>query len=207
MNQGKLFYLMGASGAGKDSLINYARHKLNDPAHFKFVRRRITRPTDPNDNNNDDYLSPAEFRRQQIDGNFALSWERHGIFYGITNEINVWIKTGSHVVINGSRHHYPTARTTYPNLYAIWITADPAILEQRLQKRGRETPDKIKERMASATSFTLPHPDSDRKSSIIENNGSLVDAGELFLKILLQKAVTHPNNKHDGNILKPISYR
>ena len=182
VNQGKLFYLMGASGAGKDSLINYARQHLNDPARFKFVRRQITRPTKPGDNNNDDYLSPAEFERQNAAGDFAMSWERHGTRYGITNEINFWLKAGLHVIINGSRHHYPTARKTYPDLYAIWITANPEILWQRLQKRKRETPDKIKERMASATSFTLPNSSS--KYSIIENNGPLIEAGEQFLRIL-----------------------
>jgi len=186
MSQGKLFYLMGASGAGKDSLINYARQHLNDPTRFKFIRRRITRPSNPADSNNDDYISPAEFERQQAAGSFALIWERHGICYGISTEIDTWLKTGIHVIINGSRHHYPTARETYPDLCAIWITADSAILEQRLLKRGRETPDKIKERMLSATSFTLPQPDSDHKSSIIENNGPLNEAGEQFVRLLLQ---------------------
>jgi hypothetical protein len=38
--------------------------------------------------------------------------------------------------------------------------------------------------MASTTSFTLPQPDSDHKLSIIENNGPLTKAGDLFLKIL-----------------------
>jgi len=115
-----------------------------------------------------------------------LSWKRHGIRYGITSEINIWLKTGLNVIINGSRHHYPIARKTYPDLYAIWITADPAILAQRLLKRGRETPDKIEERMQSADKFSPPELNSDNSSSIIENNGSLVEAGDLFLKILLQ---------------------
>jgi ribose 1,5-bisphosphokinase len=186
VNPGKLFYLMGASGAGKDSLINYARHHLSDPTRFKFVRRQITRPTHSNDNNNDDYLSPAEFERQQVAGNFAMSWERNGINYGITSGINSWLKTGAHVIINGSRHHYPTARKTYPDLYAIWITANSTILRQRLQKRGRETPEKINERMQSADRFRPPELNSDDKFSIIENNGPLVEAGEQFLQILLQ---------------------
>ncbi len=185
MNQGKLFYLMGASGAGKDSLINYARQHLNDPARFKFVRRRITRPTHPNDNNNDDYLSPAEFEHQKAAGNFVLNWKRHGIHYGITSKIDIWLKEDHQVIINGSRHHYATALRTYPELYAIWITANPGILKQRLQKRGRETPDKIEERMQTAVSFTIPKSTSSNKISIIENNGSLNEAGDQFVHLLL----------------------
>jgi ribose 1,5-bisphosphokinase len=186
MNQGQLFYLMGASGAGKDSLINYARQHLNNPARFKFVQRQITRPAKPGDNNNDDYLSPTEFERQQTAGNFAMIWKRHGIFYGITNTINDWLQEGKHVIINGSRHHYPDALRTYPELHAIWVTANQDTLRQRLLKRGRESADKIAERMQSADKFSPPELNSDNRSSIIENNGPLVEAGDLFLKILLQ---------------------
>ena len=186
MNQGQLFYLMGPSGAGKDSLINYARQHLNDPVRFKFVRRLVTRPTNPGDNNNDDNLSPGEFERQQAADNFALNWKRHGIRYGIPTEINAWIKTGIHVIINGSRHHYPIARKTYPDLHAVWITADPAILKQRLLKRGRETLEKINERMQSADKFSPPEPTFNHKASIIKNNGSLNEAGEQFVQLLSQ---------------------
>lgn len=184
MNRGQLFYLMGPSGAGKDSLIDYARQHISDQDRFKFVRRQITRPAIPDYNSHDNYLSHSEFERQQAGGNFAMSWKRHGIFYGITYEINSWLKAGKHIVINGSRHHYPEALKSYPELYAIWINAEPDTLRQRLQKRGRETPDKIEERMQSVSMFNLPDPNSSGNFSIIENNGPLAKAGELFLKIL-----------------------
>jgi len=186
MSQGQLFYLMGASGAGKDSLINYARHHLNDPTHLKFVRRQITRPTKPGDSNNDDYISPAEFERQQTSRNFVLDWKRHGIRYGITSKIDLWLREDCQVIINGSRHYYETALKTYPELHAIWITANPVNLRYRLQKRGRETPAKIEERMQATVSFSLPKITANNKISIIENNGSLNEAGEQFVRLLLQ---------------------
>ena len=184
MNQGQLFYLMGASGAGKDSLIEYACQHLDDPARFRFVRRRITRPPDPEKLNHDEYITPDEFKNQLKNGNFALNWKRHKICYGITAEINTWLKTGIHVVINGSRHHYPIALKTYPDLYAIWITASPSILQQRLQDRGRESKNEISERMQTANQFNPPAADSGNKFLVIDNNGPLTNAGEEFLKVL-----------------------
>ena len=184
MNPGQLFYLMGASGAGKDSLINYARRNLKRPEQFRFVCRLVTRPPVPNKHSHDDYLTPAEFKSQLKNGNFALSWERHKICYGITAEINTWLKTGIHVVINGSRHHYPIALKTYPDLYAIWITANPSILQQRLQDRGRESKNEISERMQTANQFSPPKSDSGNKFLVIDNNGPLTSAGEKFLKVL-----------------------
>ncbi len=184
MKPGQLFYLMGASGAGKDSLIDYARRNLKKPEQFRFVRRRVTRPPAPGRRNHDDYLTPAEFKRQQENGEFALSWERHNICYGITAEINTWLKTGIHVVINGSRQNFPIALKTYPDLYAIWISAKPASLRKRLQNRGRESGNEINERMRSAREFSPPQSDTGAKFLVIDNNGPLTSAGERFLEVL-----------------------
>ncbi len=41
---GRLFYVVGASGAGKDSLIEYARNALGSRDAVVFAHRYITRP-------------------------------------------------------------------------------------------------------------------------------------------------------------------
>ena len=45
MASGNFFFVVGPSGAGKDSLIDGARQQL-DPAQFIFAKRTITRPAD-----------------------------------------------------------------------------------------------------------------------------------------------------------------
>ena len=42
----RLFYLVGASGSGKDSLLGYARGKLAGAPDVLFAHRYITRPAD-----------------------------------------------------------------------------------------------------------------------------------------------------------------
>ena len=184
INLGQLFYLMGASGAGKDSLIDYAEHHLTKPDMIRFVHRHITRKGNLSNNNRDYYILKDEFELLRETGHFAMNWERHGICYGITHKIDSWLRAGKNVVINGSRQHYNQARQDYPELHAIWVTADQPVLWQRLQKRGRETSEKISERMQAADKFGLSQANSGDKFSIIDNNGLLQIAGEKFLNIL-----------------------
>ena len=71
---GTLFYVVGASGAGKDSLLAYARAALGGGAPVFFAHRYITRPAEAGGENHV-ALSKAEFAQMQALDLFALSWE------------------------------------------------------------------------------------------------------------------------------------
>jgi ribose 1,5-bisphosphokinase len=144
--QGRLIYLMGPSGSGKDSLLHAARAPLE--AHgCRFARRVITRSAE---SVGEDALgvTPAEFERLEGEGAFALSWHANGLAYGIPREIDDWLSAGHDVLINGSRGHLEAARQRYPQLLAILLQVDEAVLRQRLLARGRETPEQIEQRLA-----------------------------------------------------------
>ena len=144
--QGRLIYLMGPSGSGKDSLLQAARAPLE--AHgCRFARRVITRSAE---SVGEDALgvTPAEFERLEGEGAFALSWRANGLAYGIPREIDDWLSAGQDVLINGSRGHLEAARQRYPNLLAVLLQVDEAVLRQRLLARGRETPEQIEQRLA-----------------------------------------------------------
>ena len=99
--QGRLIYLMGPSGSGKDSLLHAARAPLE--AHgCRFARRVITRSAE---SVGEDALgvTPDEFERLQGEGAFALSWHANGLAYGIPREIDDWLSAGQDVLINGSK--------------------------------------------------------------------------------------------------------
>ncbi|RRW33112.1 phosphonate metabolism protein/1,5-bisphosphokinase (PRPP-forming) PhnN [Ectopseudomonas oleovorans] len=149
--QGRLIYLMGPSGSGKDSLLHAARAPLE--AHgCRFARRVITRSAE---SVGEDALgvTPDEFERLQGEGAFALSWHANGLAYGIPREIDDWLSAGQDVLINGSRGHLEVARQRYPQLLAILLQVDEAVLRQRLLARGRETPEQIEQRLARSRSF------------------------------------------------------
>lgn len=142
---GKLIYLMGPSGAGKDSLIDTARPALQT-AGVLVARRIITRSAE-SAGERAESLSLAEFAERARAGGFALHWEANGLSYGISAEIDTALQQGQHVLVNGSRAYLPAARQRYPGLIPIMVTVAPAILRERLLKRGRESLEDIERRL------------------------------------------------------------
>ena len=143
---GKLFYIIGASGAGKDTLMTYARNQLNGSKNVAFAHRYITR--DPfAGNENHVHLTTEEFKARREAGFFALHWESHDNCYGIGIEINNWLQLGYNVVVNGSREYLPIARELYPEIITVLIAASEEVLINRLNNRGRENAAQITERI------------------------------------------------------------
>ena len=85
---GNLFVIVGASGVGKDTLLNEIKRKL---IHFHFVRRYITRNLDET---NEDHIpiSSSDFQKKAKDGFFAITWEAHCLSYGIPKDIDDELK-------------------------------------------------------------------------------------------------------------------
>jgi ribose 1,5-bisphosphokinase len=179
--RGRLVYVIGPSGAGKDSIISYARRILGgDGARHVFPRRHITRPADGGSEDHETVTQDA-FDRQCRAGQFALHWSANGLCYGIGNEIDRWMQAGRHVVINGSRAHLPEAARLYPHLVPVLITIDPSVLRGRLMARGREDADQIKDRLRRAAELgRIDHP----ALRTIANNGALDEAGEALVALL-----------------------
>lgn len=176
-----LFYLIGASGSGKDSLLRYARTYMPDNAAIVFSHRYITRQANAGGENHV-ALNENEFLFRQQKQCFAMSWYSHNTHYGIGIEINQWLAKGLNVVVNGSRAYLEEARINYPGLQPILISVYPEILRQRLEQRGRESKDEIERRLRQA--HRLEQQLSHTKLIKIYNNGSLKEAGEQFISIL-----------------------
>lgn len=176
---GHLVYIIGPSGAGKDSIIAYARERLGAERHV-FARRHITRPPE---SGGEDHIaiSPIDFERYCAAGRFALSWRGNGHGYGVGTEVDLWLESGRHVVLNGSRGYLSTAAARYQSLLPVLIAIDPAVLRQRLSARGRESADEIEARIQRAAALdVIDHPGL----AVIANNGPLAEAGEAFLALL-----------------------
>ncbi|WP_148717090.1 phosphonate metabolism protein/1,5-bisphosphokinase (PRPP-forming) PhnN [Chitinolyticbacter meiyuanensis] len=175
---GRLIMVVGPSGAGKDSVIGYARQALGCNRTVRFARRYITRPATAG---GEDHFAMAdcEFQDWLEHGRFALAWDSHGLHYGIGTEIDAWLAGGLTVVVNGSRAHLAEAQQRYPELEVVLISASPATLATRLAARGRESADEITARLAREA----PLP-STLHISRIANDGALTDAGEALLRLL-----------------------
>lgn len=176
---GQLFYLIGPSGAGKDSLIRYARGRIAD-ASVLFAHRYITRPADAGGENHV-AVTPEEFARLRSAGAFALDWCGNGLAYGIGIEIGTWLTAGMNVVVNGSRAYLGEAIRRYPTLCPVLIEVSDQVLAERLLVRGRETPAAIDERLArNRTLSNLEHAEL----MVIRNDGPLADAGDALIDLI-----------------------
>lgn len=175
---GTFVAVVGPSGAGKDSLIGYARERLAGDPGFVFVRRIVTREADAALEDHDSW-TPDRFARAEAEGLFALSWQAHGLGYGLPGEIDVNIAAGRVVVANISRRSVDDARARFANCRIISVTAPREVLAERLAARGRESLSEVEARLERPD-----RPISGTEICEIENAGRLSDAGDVFIQIL-----------------------
>lgn len=182
-----LFYLIGASGSGKDSLIRAvrARSGRQDPVRLLFAHRYITRPRDPSGSEDHLPVSPAEFAAMRAADLFALHWESHGLGYGVGREILSWLNAGFDVAVNGSREYLPEATRRVPNLRPVLVKADPEALKVRLTARGRETEDSIQERLQRAAALDAATLRDWPDIAVVDNSGLLESAVRTLERLLL----------------------
>ena len=119
---GRLIYLIGPSGSGKDSLLDAARSRLAERG-CRIVRRVITRSAEALGEAAQG-VSAEQFVAMQAEGAFALSWQANGLSYGIPKEIGAWMAAGTDVLVNGSRAHLAQARERYPTLLVVLLSVD-----------------------------------------------------------------------------------
>lgn len=140
--RGRLIYMMGPSGVGKDTILQGVASAMGERAWV--APRTCTRQQESTDH----AMTQEAFDRLEEADGFALSWRAHGWCYGIGREIETRMEEGLDVFVNGSRAYLPTARRRYPGLVAVLLTADPAALQARLLARGRESITAIESRLA-----------------------------------------------------------
>ncbi len=141
---GKLIWLVGPSGSGKDSLLAALRQR--EHPQLLVAHRYITRPFNAGSENHI-ALSEHEFFTRAEQHLFALSWHANNTYYGIGVEIDLWLHAGFDVVANGSRAHLALARERYGEvLVPICLAVSPPVLRQRLEQRGRENALEIAQR-------------------------------------------------------------
>ncbi len=82
MSLAPLILVVGPSGAGKDALIDGARQRLTATGAFYLTRRVVTRPLSAGGEDHES-VTAERFREMQAAGAFLLSWNAHGLAYGI----------------------------------------------------------------------------------------------------------------------------
>ncbi|MHA1108934.1 MAG: phosphonate metabolism protein/1,5-bisphosphokinase (PRPP-forming) PhnN [Alphaproteobacteria bacterium] len=171
--------IVGASGAGKDTLIDGARAALADSPEFVFARRVITRPAG---SAGEDHRAATEkeFRIREQAGDFMITWRAHGLCYGLEKSLEDDLAHGRKVVANVSRAVLAELAARFPSCSIVEITAAPKILAERLARRGRESAADIAERLARESAEYPPGA----KHITLSNDRSAEDGVARLLAIL-----------------------
>jgi ribose 1,5-bisphosphokinase len=116
---GRLIAVVGPSGVGKDSVM--AALVAAAPG-IAPVRRVITRPEEAG---GEDFEGVTEqtFAARERQGAFALSWQAHGLSYGIPRPVEAVLAQGRDAVVNLSRAVLPEAAARFPGLVVFQLTA------------------------------------------------------------------------------------
>jgi phosphonate metabolism protein PhnN/1,5-bisphosphokinase (PRPP-forming) len=177
-----LILVVGPSGAGKDTLLDAARARLEGDARFRFARRVITRPVQPGGEQHE-AVSHEEFAARR----FVLQWNAHGVSYGIPDDVDRDLETGRAVVASVSRTVITDAAERYRPVRVIEVTAPPEVLAERLAARGRESTDDIAQRLAR----TVPLPGTVSIETVM-NDASREEGAARFLAALSRAVQAAP---------------
>jgi len=182
--QGTMIAVVGPSGAGKDSLIDFARRHLVNETNIGFVRRFITRDADAGSEDHH-AVTQAQFEAMRDAGRFAVHWGAHDLYYGIPAETRDQLANGKTLIANGSRPALPEFQKAYANLLVVTVTAAPEIIAERLKSRGREDDAAISKRLARSQEQAWS---IGCRAIEIDNSGTLETAGNEFVRVILQTA-------------------
>ncbi len=179
----RLILVVGASGAGKDSLIRGARAALAGREDVVFPRRVITRPADASGTEDHEPCDAAAFQQRLAAGEFALHWMANGLSYGVPVHIERDLKAGRAVVVNVSRGIVPAAEHRFPGLCVCVVSAPAALRAARLHERGRESIEDVTARLHRADAF----PVTAREMREICNDGPLAVGVGALVDIILAR--------------------
>lgn len=151
MIKGKIFVISGPSGVGKGTIVEAL---LKNPAlNFYWAKSYTTRPPRESDKAEDHYIfvDEKQFKTLENSGEIIESNFYNGYFYGSSkSEIDKAILQGKNVLkeveVNGGMAY----KKLYPDAVLIFVKADLEDIKNRLQKRGQNTVEEIKARLATA---------------------------------------------------------
>jgi guanylate kinase len=150
-SSGSIFMVVAPSGAGKSTLVNAL---LTKEPTVKLSISTTTRPPRQGEQNGREYFftSEEDFLARRESGEFLESAEVHDNYYGTSRSmIAEQIKAGTDVLLEIDWQGAQQIRKQFPEAIGIFILP-PSIeaLEERLKKRGLDSPQVITRRMVAA---------------------------------------------------------
>ncbi|GHV11776.1 guanylate kinase [Bacteroidia bacterium] len=154
--KGKLVILSAPSGSGKSTLIQHILEKEGLPLQFSVSA--TSRPARGNEQDGVEYyfLTPEIFKEKIIAGHF-LEYEEvyHDRFYGtLKSEVEKQLEQGKNIIFDVDVAGGLNIKKLYGDDALLIFIQPPSIaeLQKRLEKRGTDSPEVIRDRVNKAAS-------------------------------------------------------
>jgi guanylate kinase len=149
---GKVFVITGPSGVGKGTLIEQLIERIPE---LELSISATTREPRPGEVDGRDYhfLTPEEFRRRLEAGDFLEHASYSGNYYGtLRSEVEGRLSEGGSVVLEIEVQGARQVRDALGDDAVLIFIAPPdeAVLRERLEGRGTDSPEAIEQRLRTA---------------------------------------------------------
>lgn len=188
-NMAKVIIFSAPSGSGKSTIINYLMAQ-NLNLHFSISA--TSRPPRGTEKNGVEYffLSPEEFKTLIAKGEF-LEYEEvyKDRFYGtLKSQVDAQLERGENVVCDVDVLGGQNIKAYYGDKALGLFIQPPSIevLKQRLESRGTDAPEVIKDRLARAE-FELSYADKFDKVVVNDNLEDAQSEALSLIKTFLEK--------------------
>lgn len=188
-NMAKVIIFSAPSGSGKSTIINYLMAQ-NLNLHFSISA--TSRPPRGTEKNGVEYffLSPEEFKKLIAKGEF-LEYEEvyKDRFYGtLKSQVDAQLERGENVVCDVDVLGGQNIKAYYGDKALSLFIQPPSIevLKQRLESRGTDAPEVIKDRLARAE-FELSYADKFDKVVVNDNLEDAQSEALSLIKTFLEK--------------------
>lgn len=188
-NMAKVIIFSAPSGSGKSTIINYLMAQ-NLNLHFSISA--TSRPPRGTEKNGVEYffLSPEEFKTLIAKGDF-LEYEEvyKDRFYGtLKSQVDAQLERGENVVCDVDVLGGQNIKAYYGDKALSLFIQPPSIevLKQRLESRGTDAPEVIKDRLARAE-FELSYADKFDKVVVNDNLEDAQSEALSLIKNFLEK--------------------
>lgn len=188
-NMAKVIIFSAPSGSGKSTIINYLMAQ-NLNLHFSISA--TSRPPRGTEKNGVEYffLSPEEFKTLIAKGKF-LEYEEvyKDRFYGtLKSQVDAQLERGENVVCDVDVLGGQNIKAYYGDKALSLFIQPPSIevLKQRLESRGTDAPEVIKDRLARAE-FELSYADKFDKVVVNDNLEDAQSEALSLIKTFLEK--------------------
>ena len=140
---GRLYYFIGAEGVPRNVLLRWVRKHMPGDSDIVFAQRAITRPVLAGETAEaHEPVDEATFWQLAAGGHFSMMWQADELCYGIRRSIEVDLKIGRDVIVNGAAEYIEPLRRKFPDAQVIWFDAaeDGSAFEASAQNNDSITP-------------------------------------------------------------------